>query len=137
MLAFQAPPAAVTAPVTQKGKIAGMMRVFHKRQPRRPNIRAASFKSVGIAIEPAMTLKRMYHCVPSAMRKMLPQLIEIRVAMKKATIHGKVMLTGKEAAICASGWAMRATLGVEPIQKPMGVQNSVAATVTAATRNRV
>ena len=40
MLAFQAPPLAVTAPVTQNGKIAGMMNLRHHCVPRRPKIRA-------------------------------------------------------------------------------------------------
>ena len=37
MLAFHAPPVAVSAPVTQNGKIAGMINVFQSRQRRRPN----------------------------------------------------------------------------------------------------
>ena len=36
MLAFQAPPVAVQAPVTQKGKIAGRISVRQSGQPRRP-----------------------------------------------------------------------------------------------------
>ncbi|OIQ67889.1 hypothetical protein GALL_505280 [mine drainage metagenome] len=53
----------------------------------------------------------MYHWVPMAISKMLPQFMEVWVATKKPTTIGKVMLTGKEAPIWASGWAKRATLG--------------------------
>ena len=137
MLAFHAPPVAVRAPVTQNGKMAGMISVFQSCQRRRPNKAAASRRSVGIAIAPAMTLNRMYHCVPSAISSTLPRLIGMWVAIKKATINGNVMFTGNDAAICASGWAMRATRGRSPIQTPMGVQISVAMTLMASTRRSV
>src|SRR5215831_11922051 len=98
MLAFQAPPAAVHAPVTQKGKIAGRIKVRQRAHPPNPYVWAASLRSFGIAMAPAMTLNKMYHCVPIAIRMMLPQLIPKWEATKKLTINGKVMLTGKEAA---------------------------------------
>ena len=37
-----------------------------------PKTLAASFKSVGMAIAPAITLNRMYHCVPSSSRTIEP-----------------------------------------------------------------
>ena len=85
-----------------------------------------------MAIAPAMTLNRMYHCVPSAIRNTLPRLIGMRVAMKNATMNGNVMFTGNDAAICASGCAMRATRGRRPIQTPIGVQIRVAMTLMAS-----
>ena len=84
-----------------------------------------------------MTLKRMYHCVPSAMSNTPPRSIGMCVEIKKATMNGKVMFTGNDAAICASGCAMRATRGRSPIHTPIGVQMSVAMTLIAITRRSV
>ena len=60
---------------------------------------AASRRSLGNALAPAMTLKRMYHCVPSASRR-------IELMPKPApnpsitpTTAGKIMGAGKLAAI--------------------------------------
>ncbi|MNY41315.1 hypothetical protein D3C86_1761210 [compost metagenome] len=72
MLAFQAPPAAVTAPVTQNGKIPGMMRRHQRKAPLRLKTAAASRRSDGMAMAPAITLKRMYHWDPRAMSRMPP-----------------------------------------------------------------
>ena len=57
--------------------------------------------------------------------------------MKNATMNGNVMFTGNDAAICASGCAMRATRGRNPIHTPIGVQISVAITLMATTRSSV
>src|SRR6266403_660312 len=132
ILAFHAPPAAVQAPVTQKGKIAGKINVRHIVQPLNPYVLAASRRSFGMAMAPAMTLNRIYHWVPIAISKMLPQLIPMWAATKKPTTKGKVILTGNEAAIWANGWAKRAISGLEPIQTPIGVQIKVAITVIKA-----
>src|SRR6202158_2870938 len=68
MLAFQAPPEAVSIPVTRYGKIAGRIRRRQRSHRLKRKTLEASFKSVGIAIAPAITLNRMYHCVPSSIR---------------------------------------------------------------------
>src|ERR1700739_4743712 len=103
MLAFHAPPAAVHAPVTQNGKIAGKINVRQRGHPRRPYVVAASFRSLGMAIAPAMTLNRMYHWVPIAISRILPQLMLMCAKTKNQTTNGNVMFTGKDAAICANG----------------------------------
>src|SRR5450755_2260782 len=72
MLAFHAPPEAVIMPVTKNGKIPGRMSLRQRSQPRMPKTLAASFRSVGMAMAPAITLKRMYHCVPSKSKTMEP-----------------------------------------------------------------
>ena len=53
--AFHAPPVAVSIPVTRYGKIAGKINVFHFRHPVTPYVTAASFRSDGMAIAPAIT----------------------------------------------------------------------------------
>src|SRR5581483_9507659 len=63
MLTFQAPPDAVTRPVIRYGKMPGRMSLRHLAAERNLNTAAASFKSLGIAIAPAITLNKMYHCV--------------------------------------------------------------------------
>src|ERR1700735_940540 len=60
MLAFQAPPEAVTRPVTRYGKIPGRITIFHRCQREKWKSWATSFRSDGIAEAPAITLKRMY-----------------------------------------------------------------------------
>ena len=90
-----------------------------------------------MAMAPAITLKRMYHCVPMAISRMLPQFRVMWAATKKPTITGKVMFTGNEAPICASGCMKRATEGLKPIHTPTGVHTSVANTVMMATRPSV
>src|SRR6185312_16002953 len=106
-------------------------------QPFRPNTAAHSFRSEGTELAPAMTLNKIYHCVPSARRKILPQLIEMEYPIKNPTIKGNAMLTGNDAAICASGWANLATDGRKPIHTPIGVQITVAAATMIKTRPMV
>src|SRR5581483_9587211 len=72
MLAFHAPPAAVTKPVTRYGNIPGRIKRRHLSQPLNRNTSAASFRSVGIAIAPAMTLNSTYHWVPNSRRMIDP-----------------------------------------------------------------
>ena len=77
MLAFQAPPLAVTPPVTQAEKIPGMINFCQRYIPVKPTSSAISRRSEGMLWAPAMALKRMYHWVPNAMRRIEPQPIGI------------------------------------------------------------
>lgn len=70
MLAFHAPPDAVTNPVIRYGKTAGSISFRHRSTAPKRKISHTSFRSDGIADAPAITLKRMYHCVPSSSRAM-------------------------------------------------------------------
>src|ERR1700722_11943892 len=72
MLAFHAPPDAVTKPVTKYGKIAGKNSSFHRAHSEKWNTLQTSFKSAGIAVAPAITLNRMYHWVPNSSSTMDP-----------------------------------------------------------------
>src|SRR5690242_1488561 len=103
MLAFHAPPEAVIAPVTQAGKIAGMMSFFHNCQPLTPMLWAISRKSVGTDIAPAIVLNRMYHWAPNAISRMLPQFRLILRRRKTTVTTGNTKLAGNEARNCTIG----------------------------------
>jgi hypothetical protein len=62
MLAFQAPPDAVIAPVTQAAKIAGMMSCRQRCQPRMPMFAAISRRSLGTLCAPLIMVYRALHC---------------------------------------------------------------------------
>jgi hypothetical protein len=64
ILAFHEPPAAVTAPVTYAGKIAGRITRRHHNDRLTPRFCAARCSSTGNAVVPTMTLNKIYHCVP-------------------------------------------------------------------------
>ena len=74
MLAFQAPPEAVIAPVTHDPKMPGPISAFHARPRRSPMLAAISRRSFGMLCAPPITLNSRYHCAPSAISSMLPQL---------------------------------------------------------------
>ncbi len=58
-----------------------------------------------MAEAPAMTLKRMYHCAPSAISRMLPQSSGMPRATKTAMAKGKRKFAGKLARTWTTGWA--------------------------------
>ena len=61
ILAFHAPPAAVTQPVTRAGKTLGKYSFFQSSDLGTFMRSDAYFSSTGIRIAPASTLNRMYH----------------------------------------------------------------------------
>src|ERR1700730_14762232 len=89
MLAFQAPPEAVTKPVIRYGKIAGRSNFRQRSSRPKWNISQTSLRSVGMAVAPAMTLNRMYHCVPSSnkMIEPIPRPPPIRIRKSKTIEH--------------------------------------------------
>src|SRR5215472_16940086 len=120
MLAFQAPPEAVTMPVTRYGKIPGRIKKRQRSQELNRKTWAASLRSVGMAMAPAMTLNRTYHCVPSNMSSMAANSMPPRSRRKNRRMMGKRAVAGTEAAICANGWAIRARRGLKPMATPAG-----------------
>jgi hypothetical protein len=58
-----------------------------------------SLKSAGMDVAPAIILKRMYHCVPSNMRTMLPKPRPTPMVLKKIIMGINSMGAGKEATI--------------------------------------
>ena len=78
---------------------------------------------------PAITLNRMYHCVPSSMSRMLPQPSETPAHSKSAITSGKSIGAGNEATTCTTGCKMRESRGDRPIAKPAGTAQSVPSAV--------
>src|SRR6266542_2286882 len=98
-----APPIAVIQPVRRLGKMAGRMsfrqRWLHENRANRDT----SHSSRGIALLPAMTLNRIYHCVPSnsSTTELIPRPTP-NISIPPTTT-GKIMGAGKLAAIWISG----------------------------------
>src|SRR5215469_14867355 len=124
MLAFQAPPEAVTMPVTRYGKIPGKIRLRQRSNRRNRKTSAASFRSVGIAIAPAITLKRMYHCVPSSISAMAASSTPPRKRINTSRSTGNNAVAGIDAANCTSGCISRAKRGLKPMATPTGTVQS-------------
>src|SRR5271156_2464835 len=120
MLAFHAPPAAVIQPVVRAGKMPGSQSVRHFCQPLRWVSCVQARRSCGMALGPEITLKRIYQIVPKIIRitdphSRLPCSRKIRMAM-----FGNTSGEGNEAAIWVRGIRYRDSLGLEPIQTPIG-----------------
>src|SRR5579871_1569103 len=96
-----------------------------------------SFRSVGIALAPAITLNKMYHCVPSISSTMEPTPNPPPTRISATRIIGNNAVAGTEAAICASGWASAASRGRSPMYTPTGTVQQAARTSTNSTRRNV
>src|ERR1700677_2673787 len=72
MLAFHAPPAAVIQPVVSAGKMPGSQSVRHLCQPLRWVSCVQARRFCGMALAPEITLKRIYHIVPSIIKTTEP-----------------------------------------------------------------
>src|SRR3984957_16549796 len=103
VLAFQAPPDAVTMPVTRYGKIPGRISFFQRSIPFIRKTEQHSLRSVGSAMAPAITLNSTYHCVPSSSTTMeaMPSPPPRRISSSKMT--GSSAVAGMEADGYASG----------------------------------
>jgi hypothetical protein len=98
---------------------------------------AASFRSVGNAEAPAMTLNKMYHCVPRIMSG-LTQTSTFSLKWTIATTAtGNNRLAGKAARNWASGWIFSAQRGRRPIITPSGTQTRLAKAIRVPTRSVV
>ncbi len=84
-----------------------------------------------------MTLKKMYHCVPSNMSTMLPQPSGMPARCSTAITSGNSMGAGNEATTWTTGCRMRDSRGDRPIASPAGSAHSVPARVAAVTRPSV
>src|SRR3984885_5361361 len=137
MLAFQAPPEAVTRPVIRYGKMAGRITVRQRSTLLKRKMSATSRNSEGIAMAPAITLNRMYHCVPSSINRIEPVLSPPPRLINPSSKTGKRAVAGTEAATCAMGWAIRARRGLKPMATPAGIVHADAITSAATTRKNV
>src|SRR5580698_6021224 len=86
---------------------------------------------------PAITLNRMYHCVPSSISTTAPTLNPPPTRTKSSSTTGNNAVAGTDAAICASGCAMRASLRLKPIATPAGMVQSDAMSSATMTRTKV
>ena len=93
------PHPAVIQPVSRLGKMPGKMTSCHVWSLENRENRETSQSSRGIALLPAMTLKRMYHCVPNSRSttELIPN--PIPEASIAPTTTGKIIGAGKLAAI--------------------------------------
>ncbi len=73
---------------------------------------------------PAITLNRMYHCVPSSIRTMEPMPNPPPSRTRPSSTTGNSAVAGTEAAICASGCATLANRGLKPMATPTGMVHS-------------
>ena len=62
-----------------------------------------SFRSVGIALAPAITLNKMYHCVPSISKTMDPIPSPPPTRIRNNMTIGNKAVAGTDAATCAIG----------------------------------
>ena len=113
------------------------MTLRHHSQPPMRKLLAASRRSPGKAAAPAITLNRMYHCVPSTISG-VSQISAFRLKYTmNSTTGGNSRLAGNAARNCASGCARRAQTGRSPSQTPIGTQSRLASTIRIATRASV
>jgi hypothetical protein len=97
----------------------------------------ASRRSVGKALAPAMTLNRMYHCVPSTISGLSQMFGSSRSDTMPATAIGNSTLAGKAARNCATGCTRWAAQGRSPIHTPIGTQIALAMAMSTTTRASV
>ena len=137
MLAFHAPPDAVTRPVTRYGKMPGRITVRQRSRRRKRKISETSRNSDGMALAPAITLNRMYHCVPISISSTEPTFRPPPRLISAISTTGNSAVAGTEAAICASGCAMRERRGLNPIATPTGMVHNEPRISAVHTRRNV
>src|SRR5437899_5745550 len=123
--AFHPAPQAVMLPVRRDGTIAGRRTRRQYVLPRRPNDRAASWRSPGMARTPAIRLNKRYHCMlNNAIRMAESSAAGPRVAVTKnanPTIIGKRAGAGRDAAHSSTGVTSRAQRGLRANQAANGI----------------
>ena len=124
-------------PVTHEPNTAGKIKSRHRCQRPSWKLRVISRRSSGIWLAPAITLNRMYHCVPNAISRILPQLISTLHATNQSVTNGNVKFEGKLASTCTIGCINRETRGFMPIIAPIGTQITEQTSVSSATRRNV
>src|SRR6202046_2444733 len=137
MLAFQAPPDAVTKPVIKNGNIPGRNNPRQRSFRRKRYTLQTSFKSVGIAVAPAITLNSKYHCVPSSSNRIDPTPSPPPARISSSKIIGNNAVAGTDAATCTIGCATADSLGFSPIITPTGIVHKPARNKVNATRSSV
>src|ERR1700678_3365143 len=137
MLAFQAPPDAVTNPVIKNGNIPGNNNPRQRSFLRKRYTLHTSFKSVGIAVAPAITLNKRYHWVPSRSKRIEPTPNPPPTRISNSKIIGNNAVAGTDAATCTMGCAIADSFGFSPIITPAGIVHKPARNKVNATRSSV
>src|SRR6202522_3750233 len=137
MLAFQAPPDAVTNPVIKNGNIPGNNNPRQRSFLRKRYTLHTSFRSVGIAVAPAITLNSRYHCVLSNSKIIEPTPKPPPTRINSSKMMGNNAVAGTDAATCTMGWAIAESLGFSPIITPTGIVHKPARNKVKATRSSV
>src|SRR6516165_220259 len=96
----------------------GSTTLIHQRQPLRWKLDAASRRSDGNALAPAITLNRMYHWVPNIMSGLSQIFGSSRNVTMPTTATGNTTLAGNAAINCAIGWTRSAAHGRRPSHTP-------------------
>ena len=83
---------------------------------------------------PAMTLKRMYHWVPSNINAMEPTPRPPPMRIRPSIKTGKSAVAGTEATTWVMGWRYLASLGLKPMVTPAGIVHRAAMAMDVLTR---
>src|SRR5208282_446194 len=110
--AFQPPPHAVILPVTSEGSSAGIMTLRQVAIRESPNERAASRKSLGTWLTPAIRLNSTYHCIPVRISRIEARFMPPVTLITNRTINGNSAVAGIEPAISAVGASHRLKRGL-------------------------
>src|SRR6185437_7806276 len=114
-----------------------MISNFHRRQPVSPYTPAASLRSDGIAIAPAITLNRTYHCVPSTISAIAAMLSPPGGESNMSSRTENSAVAGIDAITCTTGCSLRDHLGLIPTATPNGTVHAVAIISAARVRPNV
>lgn len=95
------------------------------------------FRSLGIAVAPAITLNKRYHWVPISISNTADRLRPPgKPSITNKTI-GKSAVAGTEAVICTTGCSQAARRGLLPMTTPRGTVQTRAIIRAASTRSSV
>src|SRR5205807_8071454 len=134
---FQAPPAAVTHPVTSAGNAAGRYRDRQRARRGSRNTVAASFNCSGIAATAEITLNRIYHWPANTMSATAPSPSTTPIRWNSRITSGNSMGAGNDATTWITGCSARASRGERPIHTPAGRAHAVDTTTAPITRAKV
>src|SRR5207245_1771127 len=134
---FQAPPAAVTHPVTSAGNAAGKYRDRQRARRGSRNTVAASFNCSGTAATAEITLNRIYHWPASTISATAPSPSPTPIRWNSRITSGNSMGAGNDATTWITGCSARASRGERPIHTPAGRAHAVDTTTAPITRAKV
>src|SRR5271165_7191735 len=90
-----------------------------------------------MAIAPASTLKRMYHCVPISISRTEPNSSPLGTFSRKISRTGKSAVAGMEATTCTTGCRRRDQRGERPMATPTGTVQAAPMSIAVRVRPQV